>query len=64
MTRYRVVAPYVTARSTEAARQVPWPQATAISGYNAGAILPESVPADDIAHMLAAGLIEPVPEPA
>jgi hypothetical protein len=64
-TRYRVVAPYVTCRSAEAGALLAamgGRQALAVSGHNQGAILPESVPAEDIAHLLAVGQIEPTPE--
>jgi hypothetical protein len=62
--RYRVTAPYVTARSAEAAMLMPapWKQALAVSGYNRGAILPESVPAEDIGNLLGLRMIEPVEE--
>jgi hypothetical protein len=62
--RYRVVAPYITARSAEAVQLLPspWRRDLALSGYHAGVLLPESVPAEDISNMLRAGLIEPVPE--
>lgn len=68
MTRYKVVAPYATARSGEAARVLasltPYrpPQEYAISGYNRGAVLPESVPTEDLDRMLATGQIEAVEE--
>jgi hypothetical protein len=68
MTRYRVVAPYATCRSREAARLMatlaPYrpPQELAISGYNRDAILPESVPQEDLDRLLAVGHIEAVEE--
>jgi hypothetical protein len=63
--RYRVTAPYVTCRSAEAAMQLAAlgrHQDLATSGYNQGSVLPESVPAEDIAHLLASRMIEPVPD--
>ena len=64
MTRYRVVAKYVTCRSAEAARMLApsWKQSLAISGYNAGALLPESVPQEDLDRLLEAHLIEVEPQ--
>jgi hypothetical protein len=60
--RFRVVAAYVTCRSAEAALLLPGrKQVLAHSGYNAGALLPESVPQEDLDHLLANHLIEPEP---
>lgn len=63
---YRVVAPYITARTSASIGIYDLrgrPASSVIVGLYKGALLPPDVPADDVARLLADGLIEEVPTP-
>jgi len=70
VTAYRVTAPYVTCRSASASAAAwgsapgwadSWPVSRSdIAQFHEGAVLPDDVPQEDIDHLLAVGLIEPV----
>lgn len=58
---YRVVAPYITVKTGSLAGIIPGRTGYASAGIYRGALLPADAPADDVARLLAGGLIEEVP---
>ncbi len=59
-TRYRVIAPYVTARSPGSAFTIGDRRPVQIFGYHRDVVLPPDVPAEDIERLLRKGMIAEV----
>jgi len=59
--RYRVLAPYITARVGGLGGIIPGARGGyGVCGFYAGAVLPADVPAEQVARLLRRGLIEAV----
>jgi hypothetical protein len=58
--RFRVIAPYVTARTAAAAGMLPGGRTWTVIGFYRDAFLPEDCPAEDVDRLLGKDMVEEV----